>query len=91
MQRVRAGLDAATGAATEAWWRALHDGQAAAAQEESVYLGPHPMMEPLEAAAAQAAMRHRDGLSAVLAGAVHMQANTSPAVVILFLLAPMFL
>ncbi len=39
-----------------------------AVQQESEFLGPHPMMEPLEATAAQAIISRRAGLSAALAG-----------------------
>ena len=83
VQRSYAGLDASTGAATEAWWRTLHDGQAAAAPEEAVYLGPHPLMEPLEAAAARAAVRQRGGLPGALAAEVPMQVDESPPLFLL--------
>ena len=42
-------------------------------RQEAEFLGPHPMMEPLEAAAAQAIIRRRAGLGAALAGRSALQ------------------
>ena len=52
-----------------------------ATQQESEFLGPHPMMEPLEAAAAQTIVRRRAGLGAALA-------SHRPAVQVSYCYAP---